>query len=135
MKITKSELTELVKDEMVRRFQPKPAKKQAVRMTEARLRLLVEEELTQAGGSIAAAGGQAASLKKLKDHLNGAKQALGELYQSATSPKASEQAHTLLSGITRVLQALDTMPELTAGKQTPAGDMARRRMGSNPPRG
>jgi len=131
VKITKSELTELVSDEMVRRFKQKPGK--SVKMTEARLRLLVEEELSQAGGSIAAAGGQSSSLKKLKDNLNGAKQALGELYQSATSPKASDQAHTLLNGINRVLQALDSMPELTAGKQTPAGDLARRRTSSNPP--
>ena len=131
MKITKSELTELVKDEMVRRLKQKSGK--PVKLTEAQIRLLVEEELTQAGGSIAAAGGQAAALKKLKDHLNGAKQALGELYQSATSPRASDQAHTLLGGINRVIQALDTMPELTAGKQTPAPDLAKRRMSSNPP--
>lgn len=118
MKITRSQLTELIKDEMVHRLRQEG---KVTRMTEAQLRLLVEEELSQA--SIGQPGAQglrgAAAIKKLRDHLAGAKDAVSELYQASTSSKASDQAQTLLQGLNRMIGALDSMPELAASKSTP----------------
>jgi hypothetical protein len=130
VKIQRTQLNDLIKEELVRRNAARKAGK-AVKTTialdEAQLRRLIEAELTQVGGNLAAAGGSVGSLKKLKDHLNGAKQALSDMYQSSSSRKASDQAQALLTGINRIVQALDTMPELTAGKATPAAPMALKR--------
>ena len=137
MKITKRELQGLIREEHTQlrgKRRDAPKKPAALSLDEAKLRRIIEAELTQVGGNMAAAGGSTATLKKLKDHLNGAKQALSELYQSSTSSRASDQAQSLLQGLNRMIQALDSMPELTAGKSTPPAPMAKRRLGGPPSR-
>lgn len=88
-----------------------------IKLNESQLRALIAEELTQAGGAMA--GARAIPSQKLREHLEGAKQALSEMFQSASSPKASEQAQALLAGLNRLIKAMDTMPELTGHDERP----------------
>lgn len=81
-----------------------------VRLDEAALRGLIEEELNELSMGQAKMQGP---LKKFVDHMNGAKQALSELYQSTSDQKAAEHCHALLNAVNRIVKALDNMPELT----------------------
>jgi hypothetical protein len=84
--------------------------KTVVRLNESQLRGLIQEELEEATMGQAKVQGP---LQDLVSHLNGAKKALGELFQAASDQKASDQATALLNGVTKMLKALDHMPELT----------------------
>lgn len=76
----------------------------------AQLQKLISEELNELGMGQARAQGP---LKKFVDHMNGAKQALSELYQTTTDRKAGEHCYALLNAVNRITKALEHMPELT----------------------
>ena len=81
-----------------------------IRMSESQLRQIIQEELNEIGMGQAKVEGP---LRKFMEHMNGAKQALGELYQQISDQKASDQAQSLLNAVNRIVKALDHMPELT----------------------
>lgn len=81
-----------------------------IRLNEARLRMLIAEELDEVGGAVDA---RSSSLKKFKESLKVAMQALIELYQSANGEEAHKQASELASGLKRVIRGVDTMSALT----------------------
>ena len=81
-----------------------------LKLTEAQLREIINGELNEIGMGQAKVEGP---LRKFLEHMNGAKQALGELFQQVTDQKASDQAQALLNGVNRIVKALDHMPELT----------------------
>lgn len=81
-----------------------------IRLTESQLRQLIEQELDEIGMGQAKVEGP---LKKFVEHMNGAKQTLGELFQQVSDQKASDQAQSLLNAVNRIMKALDSMPELT----------------------
>jgi len=66
---------------------------------------LTEDSLAQAKVS--------GPLQKFVSNMNGAKAALGELFQQVSDQKASDQAQALLNAVNRIIKALDNMPELT----------------------
>ena len=91
--------------------------KKDVQREEALLRQLIKEELNEMSMSQAKVHGP---LKKFVDHMNGAKQALSELYQSTSDQKAATSVHALLGAVNRIVKALDHMPELSqVFKSTP----------------
>jgi hemoglobin-like flavoprotein len=52
-------------------------------------------------------------MKKVVSNMQGAKQALGELFQQVSDQKASDQRQSLLNAVNRNINALDHMSELT----------------------
>ena len=84
--------------------------KKVVKLNESQVRQLIEQQLDEIGMGQARVEGP---LKKFVDHMNGAKQALGELFQQVSDQKASDQAQALLNAVNRIVKALDNMPELT----------------------
>jgi hypothetical protein len=84
--------------------------KKVVPLNESQLRGLIEDALTEVSMGQAKTQGP---LQDLTMHLNGAKKALGELFQTASDQKASDQCQALLNGVTKMLKALEHMPELT----------------------
>ena len=86
--------------------------KDAVKLTGSQLRRLVQDELNESGMHMAKAKVEG-PLRLFIGHMNGAKQALSELFQQTTDKKAAEQAHALLNAVDRIIKALDNMPELT----------------------
>lgn len=81
-----------------------------IRLTESQLRQLIEESLDEINMGQAKVEGP---LKKFVEQMNGAKRALGELFQQVSDQKASDQAQSLLNAINRIMKALENMPELT----------------------
>lgn len=89
-----------------------------VRLNESQLRQLIEAELTQAGGNFGAEYGAEAAVRKLKTHLDGAKQALMDLGGSASDSKVMDQAQALAAGVDRIIKAVASMPGLGAGRSS-----------------
>ena len=84
--------------------------KKIVKLTESQLRSLIEAEVSEESMSQIKVD---APLKKFVSNMNGAKQALGEMFQQVSDQKASDQWQALLNAVNRIIKALDQMPELT----------------------
>ena len=70
-----------------------------------------EAKVNELGGKMA--GKNATSVQNLKNHLNGAKQALSDIFQGTGSGEAASHAEVLLHGINKLIKAVDAMPGLS----------------------
>lgn len=85
-------------------------KKAVLKLNEAMLRSLIESVLDEASMDQAKVEGP---LKKFMMHMNGAKQALGELFQQVSDQQASDNCQALLNAVNRIIAAVNKMPALT----------------------
>ena len=92
--------------------------KKVIKLTESQLRFLIDEELNEASLEQARVEGP---LKKFLGNMQGAKQALGELFQQVSDQKASDQCQALLNAVNKIINAVNSMPELTRDPWTHVG--------------
>lgn len=70
-----------------------------------------EGRINELGGKMT--GKNAASVQSLKTHLNGAKQALSDIFQGTGGGDAASHAEVLLHSINKLIRAVDAMPGLS----------------------
>jgi len=91
--------------------------KKPIRLTEAQLRSIINEVANETSMAQAKLQGP---LNKFVQHMNGAKQALSELYQATTDQQTGEQVHALLNAVNKIISAVDRLPpQLPAKAQKP----------------
>lgn len=80
-------------------------KNRTIRITEAQLRAIINEEIAGLNEISVSHARQAGSVRKFMEHMMGARQALSELYQGISDPTASDQVAALANGLNRLINA------------------------------
>lgn len=88
-------------------------KKSAIRLTESQLRKIIMEELMNELSMSQAK--RVGPMRTFLQHMTGAKQALGELYQNVSDPQSADQIQGLLNAVNRLVSAVNNMPGLRGG--------------------
>jgi len=86
--------------------------KRAIRLTESQLRKIIMQELEQLDELSMSQAKRVGPVRTFIQHMNGAKMALGELYQNVSDPQSADQIQGLLNAVNRIVAAVNNMPGL-----------------------